>query len=562
MKNTLLTILFSLLIVYGFGQSQRFILFEEFTNACCTPCAAQNPAFDALLSANANKCTSIKYHTNWPGSDPMNAQNPSEVATRVSYYGVGGVPYAAMDGTAVSGGSYLGAPANTTQAKIDNEYAVPSPFELYINQRLSAGNDTIYVTMLGKATQSTSGTYLVHIAVIEKHIHFNSPPGTNGEKDFYNVMKKMLPSASGTAISGTFSAGDYFVIEQAWKLANVYNINELSVVGFIQNNQNKKVQQAANTSSTPINGVYANDVELMQLGYLAPTYCTSTISPSLTIRNNGSSPLTKVTIMYGVNGNLQSFDWTGNLNFLEKATIQLPEASFTLAHENELEVYAVNPNMVSDEYKKNDTIHYAFTNALQVGTTATVKIKTDNNPDETTWTIVDGIGNVIASGGPYTNSATIYTHEVPLDFGTCYTFTIYDSGGDGLCCSNGNGYFRLSSGATIIEFNNQFGAMHSTQFYSQSGVGITKPGNLFNASVYPNPATSAATLNFLTDKPEKASVSVFDMLGNVVFVIPAKQYDAGQHEILLDCAKLPSGLYNVRIAAGENAINLKMTVNR
>jgi hypothetical protein len=562
MKNALLTILFAVFVVYVSGQSQRFVLFEEFTNASCGPCASQNPAFDALLSANTDKCTSIKYHTNWPGTDPMNAHNPSEVSTRVTYYGVTGVPHAVMDGTPVSGSSYLGAPANTTQAKIDNEYAIPSPFDLYINQSLSAGNDTIFVTMLGKATQDVSGTFVAHIAVIEKHIHFNSAPGTNGEKDFYNVMKKMLPSASGTTLSGNFSTGDYFIIEQAWKLANVYNNNELSVVGFIQNNQNKNVQQAANTSATPINGVYVNDVEMLEIGNVTPTYCTSSIAPTLTIRNNGSSPLTSVTIMYGVNSNTQSFTWTGNLNFLEKATIQLPEASYTLAHENELVLYAVNPNMVSDEYKKNDTIHYSFTDALQVGTVATVKIKTDNKPQETTWVITDPNGVIVGSGGPYANASTIYTENVNLDFGTCYQFTIYDAGGDGVCCGNGYGYYKLTSGSTTIESGTQFGSSESAQFYSQSGVGIPQTANVFKASIYPNPTTSLSTLTFSTDKPEKAGVTVFDMLGNRVLTIPAKQFDAGQHEISLDCAKLPSGLYNVRIFTGEKAINLKLTVNK
>jgi hypothetical protein len=89
-------------------------MFEEFTNASCGPCASQNPAFDALLSANASKCTSIKYHTNWPGVDPMNAQNPTDVGTRVTYYNVTGVPYAVMDGSPITGSNYLGAPANLT----------------------------------------------------------------------------------------------------------------------------------------------------------------------------------------------------------------------------------------------------------------------------------------------------------------------------------------------------------------------------------------------------------------------------------------------------------------
>ena len=61
MKKFILSSLFLASAVLGVSQSQRFIMFEEFTQASCGPCAQQNPAFDALLQANASKCTSIKY---------------------------------------------------------------------------------------------------------------------------------------------------------------------------------------------------------------------------------------------------------------------------------------------------------------------------------------------------------------------------------------------------------------------------------------------------------------------------------------------------------------------
>ncbi|HPT03344.1 MAG TPA: T9SS type A sorting domain-containing protein [Bacteroidales bacterium] len=563
MKKTLLSVLVTLLTVITFGQSQRFILFEEFTNACCGPCASQNPAFDALLTTNAGKCTSIKYHTNWLGPDPMNTQNPTEVATRVTYYGVSGVPHAVMDGSPLTGSSYSGAPANLTQTKIDNEYAVPSPFELFVNQHLSPNNDTIFVTVLGKATQEVTGTLVAHIAVIEKHIHFNSAPGSNGEKDFYNVMKKMLPKASGTTLPNHFFTGDYFIIEQAWALENVYDINELNVVGFIQNNQNKNVLQAANTSADPINGVYENDIELMSLSNLTPTYCTNSLAPVVNIRNNGSLPLNSVTFQYKVNdGMYQSYTWTGALNTLEKAAVQLPALDYTLKENNELTVFASGINGGNDNYPKNDTIHYSFTDALQVGTTATVKIKTDNNPQETTWTITDASGAIIASGGPYTNAATTYTQDVNLDFGTCYQFTIYDAGGNGICCKNGNGYYKVTSGSTTIESGTQFGSSESAQFYSQSGVGIPSLSSVIKTSLFPNPVKNLATLSFENDRTENVSINVFDILGNTVIRIPATQYPAGLHQATLDCGNLSNGLYNVRLCTGSRSINLKMTVNK
>ena len=46
------------------AQSQRLTLLEEFTQASCGPCAAQNPALNTLLAGNETKTVSIKYQTN------------------------------------------------------------------------------------------------------------------------------------------------------------------------------------------------------------------------------------------------------------------------------------------------------------------------------------------------------------------------------------------------------------------------------------------------------------------------------------------------------------------
>ena len=62
-------ILASLLMLFTLklnAQNERVLLFECFTNTGCGPCAQQNPALDALISANADRVAAIKYHMNWP----------------------------------------------------------------------------------------------------------------------------------------------------------------------------------------------------------------------------------------------------------------------------------------------------------------------------------------------------------------------------------------------------------------------------------------------------------------------------------------------------------------
>ncbi|NTV84107.1 MAG: hypothetical protein HGA23_07395, partial [Bacteroidales bacterium] len=229
-----------ILLFIGFSmitqaQSARMVLIEEATNASCGPCASQNPAFDILLNQNRDVLTAIKYHWYFPGYDPMHNHNTVENNARVAYYGINGVPTAAIDGDIPTGPTfgYPGGPHGYTQALIDEYAAIPSPFNLSLSHRISDDNDSIYIDMMIEATEAVSGELLAHMVVVEKHINFATPPGSNGEKNFLDVMKKMVPDQNGTALP-SFQPGDYMILQGVWKLANIYNINEVGVVGFIQ----------------------------------------------------------------------------------------------------------------------------------------------------------------------------------------------------------------------------------------------------------------------------------------------------------------------------------------
>jgi hypothetical protein len=565
MKKTLLLFSLMVLTMVSFSQSQRYVVFEEFTNASCGPCAGQNPGFQALMAANTSKCTYITYHWNFPGAnDPMYLANPTENQARIGYYGFNFVPSCVMDGTTIPGCSayYAGAPGCITQTMINNEYTVPAPFNLFINQELSPNNDSIYVTVQGVCTAAVSGQLLCHLVVVEKHIHYNVAPGTNGEKDFYNVMRKMLPSSNGTTLASSFQPGDYFVYQQAWKLANITTLSELNVIGFVQNKSTKAVHQAAKTSATPITGAYPNDVELMSINELLPSYCVNSISPVINFRNTGSEPLTSLTFHVKINsGDVLDIPWTGNLGFLDEASITVPAYSFGLENSNSLLIYSDNTNSVGDDYSKNDTLRHNFTAAIQSGESVTLTLKTDKHPDETTWDVKDPSGNIIASGGPYDDDLHIYTHEIPLGYGTCYQFNIYDSGNNGICCgTSGNGFYQLKSGSTLIAGGAVFTTMESAQFYSASGVGMPENLRALSMSLYPNPAQNTATLVFETNSNEVIRVSVFDLEGKVILEIPQKSYSAGTHSLVLDLSTFSTGVYNVQISTGSKVLNKKLTI--
>ncbi|MEJ6474954.1 endonuclease [Pseudoalteromonas piscicida] len=86
--------------------------------------------------------------------------------------------------------------------------------------------------------------------------------------------------------------------------------------------------------------------------------------------------------------------------------------------------------------------------------TVSLTLVTDNYGSETSWQITNGANSIIASGSDYSNNQTINEH-LCLNDGN-YTFSIFDSYGDGICCSNGNGQYTLTQGATNLASGGQF----------------------------------------------------------------------------------------------------------
>lgn len=528
------------------AQSQRMVLFEEFTSASCYWCGVYNPGFQTLLNNNSTKCTAIKYQSNF-GYDPMYDHNPAESSARGSFYSVPGYPDCVMDGN-----QFHGSPGSVNQTMINNRYAVPSPLEISINQRISDDQDSIYVTALIKATQAFSGNLVAHLVVIEKHIHFNTAPGTNGEKDFYNVMKKMLPGSTGTVLPLTWEQGDYVLIQEAWELANVYKVSELSVVGFVQNNTTKEVLQAANTSSAPISALFHDDSQIRNISGLLDRYCINHINPVVNLRNNGSSVLTNVKFHYKVNdGNDMEYEWSGNLPFLAQTQVSLPEIEFPLKENNTLMIFTDNPNNSTDGYRKNDTLYYDFEDAVQALTTVKVLVRTDAHPEETTWELKDQTGAVFASGGPYSQANKIYTTVLTPGFNTCYDFFLYDLGGDGVL----NGFYSVYSPfgtnqQLILGGGTIDGSEEHFQFFGPSGVGNEQILENKQITIIPNPAHYAAKAIFSCNTVTDVKGVVSDASGRTVIEIPEYRSQPGINELVIETDKLQPGIYLVSLLTG------------
>jgi hypothetical protein len=562
MKNfTLLLLLFSAVLVVN-AQSPRMVLHEEFTSSTCGPCASVNPGFHNWLVQHPDIYTAIYWHVNWPspGNDPMYLANTAENSYRVGFYGVSSVPYAVVDGNYFANtGGYL------TWNTIQTRSTMSSPFEIHIQHQLNAAQDSIFVTTLAKCTQAVTSSMLAHNVVIEKHIHFTNAPGTNGEKDFYNVMKKMLPGKEGTSLPGSFVPGDYNVMKYTWKLANVYTVSELAAVGFIQNSATKEIYQAANSSTDLITMPYNNDTELTEISNYASISCSGKVNPIVVIRNNGNNPLTAMEIKYKVNEEpVSTFSWSGNLSTLEEVSVTLPEYTYTTQPHNILKVFTNNPNNIADEYPKNDTLAVGIDASIVTNNSVLILVRTDNSPEETTWDIRDESGTVIESAGPYTQSMHMYRDTVDLPAPGCYTFTIYDAGGNGICCSNGSGVYTISTNAAtpvVIKSGNQFGSFEFVEFSMDWATGI-KEKTSEELKVFPNPSDGKTQLSFTNSETGNVTICLYNSFGRLVRILDMGIIQSGNQELALDAKDLPVGIYILKLRTEKNVFVKKIVLNR
>ncbi len=331
LKFTIMGML-SMLNVLSFGQAQRFMVAEAFSNASCGPCAQQNPNYHNLLKNNEDKVVGIKYQTNFPGTDPMNAANPQQVATRASYYSINGVPTGHLDGVRFAGPNYLGALANLNQTTLDTRHAIPSPFEIDLTHTMNANYDSIFITVTITAAQDANftGPLVAQVVLIESEINYPTAPGSNGERNFFNVMRRMYPSANGTTLPLTWINGQTETLTFAEPLPSfIKNLSQVATVAFVQDNSDRDIKQGAFSPAVPL----ANDGTISALSGFNILTCETDINVTATLRNTGSNDLTSCKIYYQVDNLTPQFiEWTGNLATNATVNISLPTISTTFGN--------------------------------------------------------------------------------------------------------------------------------------------------------------------------------------------------------------------------------------
>ena len=196
--------------------------------------------------------------------------------------------------------------------------------------------------------------------------------------------------------------------------------------------------------------------------------CDNSFITTLTLENFGGQVITTAAIEVVVNGTpVDTIDYVGSISYTQADQIIYMISNNLDEGDNAIEFNIISINGSADNILGNNKVNLNYT-LLAADQFVTLVFTTDNFPTESVWTITNTNTGDVLGTGTFTqgqNNSTINTRIcLPLD--SCYTLTVTDSYGDGICCYGGNGNFSVedNQGNVLLTNNGEFGSLAVEEF--------------------------------------------------------------------------------------------------
>jgi hypothetical protein len=643
----------------------RTSLYEEFTGENCGPCLNTNWAVDPILLGSYTLAIPLKWEVplltapsntwslyqndkaeiNWrwkSSSGSTVAAGPSTLAygypsqntpTDVATNGINVLPTGRFDGQHQwTFGAASDDPLDVTNAVISAAQTQSTNFWIDMNTSWSPTftNCVVSVSVTSSTSFTSVGALMLRLCLIERAVYFPAPSGINGEKNFYNVVRKSYPTTvagssvtgMGTVLNSTWTAGQVQTFSLSCNIPSyIHDLSQMAFVGFVQDDGNRKVYQAARTAQPMI----PNDIKVDSLNF--PVYCTGTFAPSFVARNLGPVAVSALTIAPYIDGTAQpTFTYNGSIAGGSSVNIALPTYSASYgSHTFSVSVTGVSGgdiNMINNTTKAV----FGVSDIFATGVTESFNAFPPQN-----WYVLNydfGGGTwIYGSAGGYSTSVG----SAKYDFWNNY----WDGDSDDLFFPemnlSGVSNVALSFDVAYAQFTNQNDKLEVkastdcgatwTIVYSKQGAALaTAPAysvnpfvpsatqwrtemvslptlanqpsvlmkftatanfgnNLYidnvnigqttslaknnmsvvSCEVFPNPTSGMANLSINSPKSEAIGITIVNSMGQLIYS-SKNNLDAGINNIQVNTESWPAGVYFVSISTSNGSLNKKLNV--
>ncbi len=398
----------------------------------------------------------------------------------------------------------------------------------------------------------------------------NPPVSLDDDGNYWRVQDWDMGVTEGGSSGSPFFNNEGRIIGQLWRGSAACNgtvdnggsdeygrLNVSWDAGSASSSRLKEWLDPTNTGVTSIDVYPSNELFAVNakgtITGISSIICGTTITPSLQITNDGTDVLTSALVSYALNMDFPTeINWTGTILPGESTTIDFESMSINPGA-NTFYTNIEIPNGVADQFFLDNASSFAFNVAQVYETTQlTFNLETDDYGNETSWSILNSTGTTIAEGDDYQSNQT-YTQIIELPQDDCYTFTINDEEGDGICCAYGEGSYSLTTNNVIIIEGGDFGGGETKTFQAVENLSNDDIIVANAIKIYPNPSNGWFTL--ANTKTLDVDYEIYNLLGQQILT----GHVGSNAEQAIDLSRNSNGIYLAKITDSNGSTqNIKL----
>lgn len=557
--------------------ANRNVVIEEFTGRNCGYCPDGHVIANQICNNNPGRVWAVNIHagsyapTSYPNFN-------TTVSTQIcNGSGVSGFP-AGMVNRSTAQAQGRGQWSGTASQQMAQASELNVGGQVVIDPETREASVTVEVYYTGNSAEATNylTVYMIQDSIWGSQSGGSSNPAqwVGGQYCHMHVLRAAINESTwGDAIAPT-TAGTLITKEYTYTIPEVIgspngvnvDINNIHFIAFVSEKTSgiRKVLSAnmlekSEGSNEPIYPV------IKGVSQRAVAACTQVKTFDFGLVNGGTDNLTSIQYNVEIAGAVSEFEWTGNLEPRVREDISFEMEIPFGTHAGKLTIvkangqdypYEVNFTAVCDEWTETEPV---------AGETTTMKIyiNQDQFGEQTTWDLVNSLGEVIAEGGPYAHlisSGSTQLHVETIEdipTGADYLFNIYDNNENGICCTYGEGWYKIKVNDVYIigqdQDNGDFGAHGSELMRINRGEDLVGENGLNGMKVYPNPANST----IFVEGENIKTVEIYNSLGQMVANVE------GSAKTSVNVASFDNGVYFVKVVADDGAVKTqKVTIAR
>ncbi|MCQ2308762.1 MAG: Omp28-related outer membrane protein [Bacteroidales bacterium] len=559
--------------------ANRNVVIEEFTGRNCGYCPDGHVIANSICNNNPGRAWAVNIHAGSfaPTSYPNFNTTVSEQIC--AGYGVTSFPAGLVNRStaqSINRGQWSG----TASQQLAQASELNVGGQVVINPETREASITVEVYYTGNSTETTNylTVYMLQDSIWGSQSGGASNPSqwVGGQYCHMHILRDAInESLWGDPITPT-TAGTFITKEYTYAIPEMIgspngvevDIENIHFLAFV----------CARTTNNPARNILSANMLEKSEGSDEPIYpviksvsqramavCSQVKTFDFSLVNGGTENLTSIQYKVEVGNAVEEYEWTGNLEPRIKEDVsfemEIPfgtnAGKLTIVKANGQDYpYEVNFTAVCNEWVETEPIE---------GETTTMKIyiNQDQFGEQTTWDLVNSLGEVIAEGGPYAHlisSGSTQLHVETIEdipTGADYLFNIYDNNENGICCTYGEGWYKIKVNDVYIigqdQDNGDFGAHGSELMRINRGEDLVGENGLNGMKVYPNPANST----IFVEGENIKTVEIYNSLGQMVANVE------GSAKTSVNVASFDNGVYFVKVVADDGAVKTqKVTIAR